>query len=182
MPGINQLGGALVAPATPKAPSGAEGNANAVAQSNADNQVVSTDAVKGPTRATPLQGEGNDEGNDRVRRERRSFQDLAQSKKAAPTPAEQRDTVSIGAQNADEEVDNIEDEVDTVRIDSVEQRQAAAERRAVVNAERQEKQTESKARLKKVMNDLFAPRPRAAQPVAEPAADPQIQDAPSDNG
>ena len=181
MPGINQLGGALVAPATPKAPSGAEGNANAVAQSNADNEIVSTDAVKGPTRATPLQGEANDEGNDRIRRERRSFQDLAQSKKAVPTPTEQPDTVSIGAANADEDVDNIKDEVDTVQIDSVEERQATAERRAAESVERREKQTESKARLKKVMNDLFAPRPRAAQPAAEPAADPQIQDAPSDN-
>ena len=161
MPGINQLGGALVATAAPKATTGAEGNANAVAQSNTANQVVSTDAVKGPTRALPPQAEANDEGADRVRRERRSFQDLAQSRGAAASRKDPVDVVQIQDADEDEELANASDERDQVELSSATDRQAAAKELAAQTANVREKQSESKARLRAVMNDLFAPRPRS---------------------
>ena len=161
MPGINQLGGALVATAAPKAPTGAEGNANAVAQSNSANQIVSTDAVKGPTRALPLQAEANDEDADRVRRERRSFQDLAQPRGAATSRRDPVDVVQIQDADEDEEFVNTSDDRDQVELSSARDRQAAATELAAQTANVREKQSESKARLRAVMNDLFAPRPRA---------------------
>jgi len=165
MPGINQLGGALVATAAPKAPSGSEVNANAVAQSNSANQTVATDAVKGPTKATGLQEQKNDEGADRIRRERRSFQDLVRPRDGGTESADPVDVVRIRDAEDAQESEDIADDRDQVNLSGTEQASALETQL--------EKQSASKERLRAVFDDLFAPRPRVSAPLSpeDPAAE-----------
>ena len=133
MPGINQLGGALTATATPTPSTGAEGNAsNQGPQADAGLQVAPNDGVKGAAEAKRADNQ-TDENSARARREERQFAALARSKNA-------RVDGKTG---------------DVVQVDGEETEDVA--RRA---AGETKESPESKERLKRALTDLFAVRPR----------------------